>query len=65
MTEIYLHPSTDADDVRAALSDWPTRADDYSLLETDSELARLIEDAGAITIGYREIRDLQRAERSA
>ena len=58
VTEVYLHPAVDADELRASHPDWESRVDDHDFL--GAELPDLIDKAGATLIGYRELRDLQR-----
>lgn len=61
VTEIFLHPADDDAELRASHPDWEGRVEDAQLLE--HELRGLVEGAGATTIGYRELRDLQRSLR--
>jgi len=61
VTEAYVHPVVDSDEARAAYPDWPARVDDYELVTNDRAFADLLDRAGVIRIGYRELRDLQRA----
>ncbi len=60
VTEINAHPALDTPELRALTSDWPARTDDHHLLVADHDLRSLAERAGAVFIGYRELRDLQR-----
>jgi predicted glycoside hydrolase/deacetylase ChbG (UPF0249 family) len=60
VTEIQTHPAMDTDELRAACTDWPGRVQDHAYLRHDPSLADLLERAGAILLGYRELRDLQR-----
>ena len=61
VTEVLAHPSVDSDELRSSHPDWAQRVEDYALLTSDSSIRDLIERSGAILIGYRELRDLQRA----
>jgi predicted glycoside hydrolase/deacetylase ChbG (UPF0249 family) len=61
VTEVYLHPAVDTDELRASHPDWAGRVEDHALLCDDPSIAALIERAGATLIGYRELRALQRA----
>jgi hypothetical protein len=65
VTEIYVHPGVDTDELRASHPDWENRVDDYALVTSDPTLAELVGEAGAILIGFRELRDLQRSEQRA
>ena len=44
----------------AAAPDWSHRVDDHDVLVHDVEIPRLIERAGVVLVGYRELRELQR-----
>jgi chitin disaccharide deacetylase len=61
VTEVYLHPAVDAPELRAFATDWASRVDDLDLVTLDQRLAGLVEGSGATLIGYRTLRDLQRA----
>jgi predicted glycoside hydrolase/deacetylase ChbG (UPF0249 family) len=61
VTEVYLHPAVDTDELRASHPDWAGRVEDHAFLCNDPSLRDLVERAGATLIGYRELRDLQRA----
>jgi predicted glycoside hydrolase/deacetylase ChbG (UPF0249 family) len=63
VTEVYLHPAIDSDELRASHPDWGNRVEDYAFLTRDPSVPDLIERAGATLVGFRELRDLQRAER--
>ncbi|HEY1738585.1 MAG TPA: polysaccharide deacetylase family protein [Acidimicrobiia bacterium] len=60
VTEVYLHPASDTDELRSSHPDWSTRVEDYVFLTADRSLPDLIDRAGATLIGFRELRDLQR-----
>jgi chitin disaccharide deacetylase len=61
VTEVYLHPGLDTDELRAACTDWAGRVEDHAFVRSDPSLPDLIERAGATLVGYRELRELQRA----
>jgi hypothetical protein len=61
VTEIYLHPAVDTDELRASHPDWAGRVEDHALLCDDPSFTDLVDRAGATLIGYRELRGLQRA----
>jgi len=64
VTEIHVQPSIDTPEVRA-LSQWADEwVDDLLLVTEDETLRSLIEDSGAIMIGYRELRDAMRSSGS-
>mgnify|MGYP001296045940 CR=1 FL=1 len=61
VTEIFAHPATEHAELRSLAPDWANRVDDHHLLTEDSELRAMIERSGVELIGWRELRDLQRA----
>ncbi|MCB0976014.1 MAG: polysaccharide deacetylase family protein [Acidimicrobiales bacterium] len=61
VTELHLHPAVDSPEQRAFDEDWSHRVDDHHLLCFDTELPVLLRRAGVEVIGYRRLRDLQRA----
>ena len=65
VTEIYVHPAVDSDELRASHPDWEMRIDDYTLVTKDEAFADSIAEAGATLISYRALRDLQRSEQRA
>ena len=65
VTEIYVHPAVDTDELRASHPDWENRVDDHRLVTSDPTLAELIAEAGVTLLGYRALRELQRSERRA
>ena len=60
-----MHPGVDTDELRASHPDWEMRVDDHALVTSDPTLAELIAEAGAILIGFRTLRELQRHEQRA
>lgn len=60
VTEAYLRPASDAEELRAAMPDWASRVDDFELLTKDSEIRCSLDRLGVHLIGYRQLRDLQR-----
>jgi hypothetical protein len=61
VTEIHVHPAVDTSELRALTPDWAARVDDHDLVVTDRSLRAMLDRVGAVAIGYRELRDLQRA----
>ena len=64
VTELYVHPAIDTAELRALAPDWAARVDDHDLVVRDGGLRTLVERSGAHLIGYRQLRDRQRAEAS-
>jgi predicted glycoside hydrolase/deacetylase ChbG (UPF0249 family) len=62
VTEAYLHPASDTPELRAMSPDWQDRVDDHDWLLDPAGLGALVERAGVKSIGYRELRDLMRAD---
>jgi predicted glycoside hydrolase/deacetylase ChbG (UPF0249 family) len=60
VTEMYVHPAIDTDELRVSHPDWAQRVEDHAYVTSDASLRDLIERTGASLIGYRELRDLQR-----
>jgi chitin disaccharide deacetylase len=61
VTEVYIHPAVDASELRALAPDWPGRVDDHELVTRDHSLRQMLDRAGVHRIGFRPLRDLQRA----
>ncbi len=61
VTEIYLHPAVDTDELRASHPDWQQRVHDHAFLTSGDELTGMLDRAGATRIGFRELRELQRS----
>jgi hypothetical protein len=62
VTELSLHPGIDTDELRAACGDdWSGRVEDHVALCSDPSVRDLVTRAGATVIGWRELRELQRA----
>jgi predicted glycoside hydrolase/deacetylase ChbG (UPF0249 family) len=65
VTEIYVHPAVDSDELRSSHPDWEMRVDDHALVTKDEHLADLVAQSGATLVSYRALRDLQRSEQRA
>ncbi len=63
VTELFIHAAEDSEELRSMTNSWKTRSTEYKLFTSDPEIRRIIEEEGIILIGYRALRDLQRAER--
>lgn len=61
VTEFYVRPAIDTPELRAASPDWTDRIDDHHLMCFDSTLRTSLQRAGAHLIGFRPLRELQRA----
>ncbi len=61
VTEVIAHPAVESDELRAAAPDWARRVDDHAYRTRDPSLVSLIRRVGGILVGYRDLRDLQRA----
>jgi predicted glycoside hydrolase/deacetylase ChbG (UPF0249 family) len=60
VTEVYVHPAVDTPELRSFAPDWASRVDDHDLVH-DGGLRAMIERGGVQLIGYRELREVQRA----
>ena len=61
VTELYVHPALDTPEQRALDDNWANRVDDHHLVCFDERLRTTLERQGAVLIGYRELRALQRS----
>ncbi len=61
VTELLFHPSLETDELKGITDSWPYRLYDYRLF-LDPEVRRVLADEGIELIGWRELRELQRAE---
>jgi hypothetical protein len=61
VTELHVQPAIDTPEVRALTESAESWIDDLALVTTDRTLAVALEDAGAVLIGYRELRTAMRA----
>jgi len=62
VTELFLHPAVDSDELRAIAPDAEARIDDCRMVCEDGFLGRAIEASGAVLIGYRALRNLLRED---
>jgi hypothetical protein len=63
VTELYVHPAVDSAELRALAPDAEGRVDDLRLMTETGALEQVLAEAGAELVGWRALRDLQRAER--
>lgn len=61
VTEIYFHPAVDTDELRASHPDWSGRVSDHNALCNNAAFSQLVAESGATLIGFKELRDVQRA----
>jgi predicted glycoside hydrolase/deacetylase ChbG (UPF0249 family) len=61
VTEVYVHPAADTPELRALAPDWAGRVDDLHLMCHDSELRAMVQRSGVHLVGWRTLRDAQRA----
>jgi predicted glycoside hydrolase/deacetylase ChbG (UPF0249 family) len=61
VTELHVSPAADTAELRAATPDWAVRVDDLRLLVDERDVADKIQANGITLLGYRALRDLQRA----
>jgi predicted glycoside hydrolase/deacetylase ChbG (UPF0249 family) len=65
VTEVVFRPAVDTAELRALAPDWASLVDDYDVVTVGQSLRALAARAGVTLIGYREIRELQRATGTA
>jgi hypothetical protein len=63
VTELYIHAGLPTEELKAITGSWSTRAQEYEVFTRDEDMKRLVAERQIILIGYRPLRDLQRAER--
>jgi len=61
VTEVYVHPAIDTAELRALAPDWSNRVDDHDLVVRDGGLRTMLERGAVKLVGYRALRDAQRA----
>jgi chitin disaccharide deacetylase len=62
VTEIHVQPAVDTPEVRALSPNWSAWVDDHALVTDEAQMRRMLERAGAVLIGFRELRDLVQDE---
>ena len=60
VTEIHVQPAVDTPEIRAVSPNWAAWVDDHALVTQEPSLRRMLERAGAVLIGFRELRSLMR-----
>ena len=64
VTELYIHAAKPTEELRNITNSWKTRSEEYETFTNDAEMRQLVTDMGIIRIGYRKLRDLQRAKKN-
>ena len=64
VTELYIHAAKPTEELRNITNSWETRSEEYETFTNDAEMRQLVTDMGIIRIGYRKLRDLQRAKKN-
>ena len=65
VTEIFIHPALDSDEMRSITHSWRWRHGEFQTFFDDPETRRILAAEGITLIGYRPLRDLQRGQRGA
>jgi len=65
VTELYVHAAKPTEELQAITGSWKTRGEEFATFTHDADVRKAVEDLGIIRIGYRPLRELQRAERKA
>lgn len=63
ITELYIHPAVLSDELKAITGTASIRAQEFDLFTHDEAMKTALNDSGVKLIGYRPLRELQRAER--
>jgi hypothetical protein len=61
VTELYIHAALPGEEMRAVTNSWKDRASEFELFTNDASIRALLERKGVTRIGFRPLRDLQRA----
>jgi hypothetical protein len=61
VTEVHVQPAIDTPEVRALTPHAEQWIDDHVFVTREPALPRLVEEVGAVLIGYRELRAAMRA----
>jgi predicted glycoside hydrolase/deacetylase ChbG (UPF0249 family) len=61
VTELHIRPAADLPELRSFAPDWAERVDDLHMACDHNELGTVFDRAGVVRIGYRALRNLQRA----
>ena len=61
VTELYIHAALPGDEMQAVTNSWQDRAAEFELFTNDASIRALLEEKKVQRIGYRALRDLQRA----
>ena len=56
----HVQPAVDTPELRAISPNWGAWVDDHALVTQEPSLRRMLERAGAVLIGFRELRQLMR-----
>jgi predicted glycoside hydrolase/deacetylase ChbG (UPF0249 family) len=62
VTELYIHPALDTDEMRSITHSWSWRNGEFHAFLDDPDIQNYIREEGIILIGYRPLRDLQRGK---
>lgn len=63
VTELYIHAGKPTDELKAITASWSVRSAEFETFANDPEVRQLMESEKIIRIGYRPLRELQRAAR--
>ncbi len=63
VTELYIHAGLPTDELKAITGSWQTRSQEFEVFTRDEDMKRLVKEQNITLIGYRPLRELQRAER--
>ncbi len=61
LTELVVRPAIDTGELRSLAPDWAARVDDHYLATSTQSWRPLLERAGVVLVGYRELRECQRS----
>lgn len=63
VTELYIHAAMPTEELKAITGSWATRAAEFEVFTRNEAMRRLVAEEKIILLGYRPLRELQRAQR--
>jgi predicted glycoside hydrolase/deacetylase ChbG (UPF0249 family) len=64
VTEMYIHAALAGEEMQHITNSWKERAEEHYLFTKDPEIRQILDSQGVKRIGYRPLRELQRAGRA-
>jgi predicted glycoside hydrolase/deacetylase ChbG (UPF0249 family) len=64
VSELYIHPGQRTEEMKAITGTWEERSEEADIFTSDPDIRQMIKDKNIHLIGYRKLRDLQRAAKA-